>query len=363
MERTMEHKSSISSKWLWVILAIAILIGVGFFGWFYWNQQKALVRSTQVMNALSKPSSNFAPAASKPLLKELGDLKLVEADGSLATDASLNYQIHYYNVQNINIDDSELILAAISSKEGNTNFKFLLKDNTYLLLTKYSISESVAGCKIKSGIGSSDMDIPALDLPTQLRDPKTGATIVSDDSTNSFTVGTLEGLFSSQDKTLAFTAQGYDVYYKNNENKEDYYVESPDGLEIVYDLSNGIIHFNDNLVNEFQGMITWNDNSKNTNMYSFDDLNFCMDGQDYIKVINAQKISKNDLTIIGNTVSGPIYGLKDVNSPIIIAAETSIKAAKNKVPDNTQTIVIFWKDPFGRFMRFVSDALPEDCGG
>ncbi len=118
--------------------------------------------------------------------------------------------------------------------------------------------------------------------------------------------------------------------------------------------------------------IKWKDEKKHVNNFFIDRADnladdgmiSCEEGDKYVNAVRLNKISKNDLMIIGvNQNNQPIYGISDVNNPILKAAQEQILYAGNEAHDDPRDIVIFWEDPYGKLIRFVSGDIMNACGG
>ncbi|MDD2656455.1 MAG: hypothetical protein PHQ18_02720 [Patescibacteria group bacterium] len=294
-------------------------------------------------------------------LKQIPDLKLVKTRAGDPTAV-----VSYYEVLSFKVDDGKMILASDSYCDGAGcspgRYRFLQKGNDFALLTKYSdpTDGSTGIAKADLNISSfNEIDIPELNMPTKLKDPKTGATIklASD-------LFAQKVFFDHANKTLLFSVDGRDIYTDNNHvNSESYYVEAIDGTEFLYELEDAFLTEKD---------IQWIDGKIHSNNFIVDpsgsssdeDMARCELGSYYTEVINTSTITKDKLNIVGKNKAGQnIYGLKDINSPILKAAQKQMLYAENNIHTDSTDLIIFWEDPFGKLIRFISNDMFVACGG
>src|SRR5207248_982530 len=117
--------------------------------------------------------------------------------------------------------------------------------------------------------------------------------------------------------------------------------------------------------------VTWNDNQKNTMEFSYTDRTGC-GSYNYASVEPADKINSSvDLIQSGKTTGNqPIYEFKNPNNPIlkeIYDNQYYPMDGGNKIPYSqfiTSHPVFFWKDQFGRLIKFQNSTfLPTaECG-
>jgi len=362
-----------------VVFLIAVLYRSHFRFIWQQNPKQALVNNIQTVTSTSATSSietsqtttsaNLHSDYLPEVLKPLPDLHLIRSrDSSTAAEAQ------YFEVSGISVGAVKLILMStygycdgIGCTPGY--YRFLKNGNTFTLLTKYSPPVDGDVNLVKTDLNTSRtsaIDVPALDVPTQLQDPKTNSIVKLDH--NSFTT---RNLFNPENKRLIFEADGYKIYsVANIINFETFYAQAPDGKELIYTLSDPFIK------NQGGGFaatldINWTDVQAHSNKYQFDisdsnnDIDWanCEEGNDYVKAVSSTIISQDDLKTVGTNSSGQvIYGFKDLNNPILKMAQDRTMYLGNKAHADPADLIIFWKDPFGRLVRFVSSDMLAACG-
>lgn len=254
--------------------------------------------------------------------------------------------------------------------ETDKLLRFLQEGNKYTLQQKYSfplkdLLDEFPEIKQGTFTVNNNFDIPALNAAKQITDSKSGALIklISDPAQ----VG---DFFNSTGTPIFISNSGQQVFAQTGSQNEDFNVSAADGVNLIYELSDPFIK---NQSGGFTSIldIKWNDGQNHNNNFQFDPagnndggFDTCQEGPDYVKAVNSTTISQNDLTVVGTNASGQsIYGFKNLNNPILKAAQAQIQILGNKAHSNPVDIVIFWKDPFGRLIRFVSSDMLDVCGG
>ena len=303
--------------------------------------------------------NNYVPSQ----LKQLADLHLITRAGDPVS------QVQYFEVQNININGSKLILAADNYCDGEgciapNYYRFLQNGNNFTYLTKYSAQVAGEGpTENYLNASSSDIDIPVLDFPAQLQDPKTKAVVELD--SNSLVAGDWfnpqKDLFNPKGKILVFSTDGYDVFLPNSiSTDEAYYVQAPDGKELTYNLVDTFLKKSDQ-DSSLSLDIQWSGGRIHSNKYSFENFDRCGEGEYYIDAVMNNPILQSDLITVGTDKDNgqPIYAINDPNNTVLLAIQAQKQAVGAKYSPYD---VIYWKDPFGRLIRFVFD-MDEGCLG
>ncbi len=141
-----------------------------------------------------------------------------------------------------------------------------------------------------------------------------------------------------------------------------FYASLPDGSTAYYALR-------PSFMTDFTSIpdIIWNDGSPNTNAYSYADVGGC-GRSNYLSIVKPSDLVQTQLVVVGKTKNNEtIYGLKDANTKLL---ESVLQVAKYLDPNTTyQNLVdkkalIFWKDPYGRFIKFQNESFsPQaECG-
>lgn len=315
--------------------------------------------STNVSAPANQSNSNSSLPSQ---LKELGDLHLIN-DAA----AGSSPQIAYYEVQGISYNGEKIVDAVDSFCDGEgctpSFYRFVQNGNSYTLLTKYSsnIVQDASNGGDTTTEPSSGIDVPALDLPDFITDPKTGATITYNTSSD------LSGnFFDPSSKQAFFTAGNTVVYVDQNSNNENFYASGPDGKELNFYIQNTFA----DTATDNSLPITWNDQQSHGGLYNPDPLDQCSEGAAYVNAMTGRTITENDLTVVGTDPNGAnIYEFKNANDSALIAAQQQIDALRADGSGNNNDSkrqvddVIFWKDPFGRLMRYVTADMQDFCGG
>jgi hypothetical protein len=175
------------------------------------------------------------------------------------------------------------------------------------------------------------------------------------------------GDFYTTDRTKINETNAHSIYAENG-----FFVKAPDGTFKVYSLAV-----------DFMGQgdipdVAWNDGQKNTSKFSYQGATSCGAGT-YADVVDGD-VTMGDLSPVGKTNVGEIvYEYKDKNaqylkdfyqedvdymknSPEIVEGKKFTKgmAYDQFVASHT---AFFWKDSFGRLIRFINEDYFVDPGG
>ncbi len=276
---------------------------------------------------------------------------------------------------------------------GITIARFMKKtnDQSLALLDRYSngIDLSVGTGDINTAVldeyPAYGVTLNSLEYPGVLYTPKGEKMIKADDFPVNNVDEKLENIFFRTDLIKkAFTDPVYGDFYttdrtKVNENnagsiyaENGFYVKAPDGTFKVYSLAVDFMGEND------VPQVTWNDGKSNASKFSFQGKTSCGAGT-YADMVDGE-LSMNDLVPAGKTATGEIiYELKDrnnqylkdfyqedvdyvKNSPEILEGKKFTKGMSYDQFVASHT-VFYWKDSFGRIMRFINDDYLIDPGG
>ncbi|MBI5530952.1 MAG: hypothetical protein HY918_05675 [Candidatus Doudnabacteria bacterium] len=248
------------------------------------------------------------------------------------------------------------------------NFYYLVKkDDKLAILQKESVSqftpqgESVPGVGVDNNYSISDKVYPnsingpqgqVLDLVSQQRSFKA---FCADNKIKAFTDPALGDVYTDPvDKIIPGTIPNY-----------GFYVQSPDGSQVDYKFSLGFAGA-DNVP-----QLTWNNNVKNTDEYIYTDHTRC-GSYNYVSVITADTFNfDSDLTVAGVTIDGQtVFEFKNPNHQFLkdFYDNTYYPANGDEKMPYAQFVkshpVFFWKDGFGRLVKFQkSTLLPvAECG-
>lgn len=183
------------------------------------------------------------------------------------------------------------------------------EDGLYELTQKFDTTKTIVNKKII---------IEGLDFPKEINDKDDNQILKLDE----FSIGTSE-YFDAKNLEIMFTdSQIGEVYYCSKYHERDnawasspvrFYVKSPDGIEIRYELKSDFINNQNDQLNS----ITWLDGSSTERMmYRFDPPPCGSRG--HIEIIENNPITLDDLEEAGETSSGEkIYELKDKNHSVL----------------------------------------------
>ena len=157
------------------------------------------------------------------------------------------------------------------------------------------------------------------------------------------------------------------VSVDNDFNKHKFYLRAPDGTYRAYDIDYSVIkNISEYGVLTYDLAITWNDGSKNTTRYG--------EGEWYADSIE----NEAEFRVAGKTKVGDVvYEYAENNPKLKEAYDNSLKYAKENMNgpaeyrgdyDVNMTFkdfsmshpIVFWKDSFGRWIRFVNTSFQVD---
>ncbi len=136
----------------------------------------------------------------------------------------------------------------------------------------------------------------------------------------------------------------------NNYPLYGFYIKSPDGTRIFYDLDVTIVG-KDNIP-----QVVWGDGKKNNQEYSYQARGGCGSSR-YLDVVD---VKQEDLVQLGTSITGdPVFGYKNINTQELKDMFENLYLTNGQQkPSYSQFLaehpIFFWKDPFGSFVRFKS---------
>lgn len=298
-----------------------------------------------------------------------GDLGLV-AHSKETDDAGLTTTAYYYvgTVKGGNYSGGRVVLALLTFETmGSYNgaVRFIEKDGQYIAIKnnseEYSIKMIKAGIKV-----DSDWTIPGLDLPKAINGPGAGQTLARVDfiTPQFFKSNKLRQAFNYPPYGQVYTTIGFPDTFSDIYDRFGYYMKTPDGLVAIYQFKPSF--FDDQLVPK----ITWNDGTINATPYQYTDTTGC-GSANYVSAMSPLIVRDADLVQVGkNSANEPIYAFKDNNYDMLQKLYTDSKEylKTQKILTYGDFIAIrplvFWRDPFGRMIRFKSTkAMPlAECG-
>jgi len=205
----------------------------------------------------------------------------------------------------------------------------------------------------KSVVDDSTLLLPVAEIPKHLQLSGSEYWLTSADSETFLADST--GLLD-----LGKTADGRTVY--GSKEGGCIYVRSADAAYHLYD-----IEFPFRTENVLR--IVWNDGTWNGSDYVFTDVGGCGASDCYAVRSESDLKPATRLTVIGKTSNGEsIYGRKTQAEDIIDAKSSWSEIMGTEYTGGFESagkhLVFYWKDPFGRWIRFVkTTALPPvECG-
>ncbi len=247
---------------------------------------------------------------------------------------------------------------------NDTYYYLVKKDNNLAILSKHSSLSYVPMSPSVPEIGiDNDYLISDLNYPFELPSPQGPVLEKINFSFHPFCAVGKVKLFT--DINLG------DVYIDavtgadNRQARNGFYLKGPDGFEQDYQLKPNFIGTNN------VPLITWNDGKKNTQEYNFTDRTGC-GSYNYISVVSGKEINiTNDLKAAGTTFSGDtVYVFKDSENVFL---KTTYESWNTYIPEGqgqtydqflSKVPVFFWKDPFGRLIKFLNAKMVPvaECG-
>jgi hypothetical protein len=280
------------------------------------------------------------------------------------------YQAVYYNIGQITAGPylGQKIILANDTESDYGNVYFMTNGNSYVLLQKYSANLNTLSAGYKLILNNftfdTNIDIPDLDYPHQISNPKTGISLTIAYG------GIRSELFDpkSQNLSVSFTDNFGDPVYIAPDNsgnpghEGDYYVKSPDGIELVYipsffdsttdaDFTNGSVGGYDAI------NVTWNDNQKHSFNYIFsNDFVGCS-----LNIPTPNVVLSDLIPAAHDNYGDTLYEFKANDNTTIELAKQYIQ--RNNWPAYSPDQILFWADPSNNYKMLVNLQWLDICGG
>jgi hypothetical protein len=397
---------------LWIIIFViaALVVAGGALG--YWQYQKQVaIKNQNALIAARNNSNNSQPtstpgdyptdipavssgiasifqscANSGPIIASRSGtvqwLKVQPQDIRLFASSSLesdfdhdeSFLVGHFTGGRYSGGDLLITVGYFNEPGGYYWYRVARKDNKYYFLDKYSdrLPDPVSAKSVVNLSEDATFDLPDLDYPQSLSLNNPAATFTAATSFGFFQNGKaffcLDGnvynkVFTDPvmgdvytDATTSITDELGRVFSSRN----GFYVKAPDGTLLAYSLDIPIIG------KDKVPQVTWSSGKKNNDEYSYQAIGGC--GSNNFRDVADE--NPNSLEQIGSDIYGqPVYGFKDSNSQ-----ELQGKYSGIYVPDGQTKIlysdfiaahpIFFWKDPFGKFVRFTTSKYQPmaECG-
>ncbi len=383
-----------SKKTLLIILFALLLLGAAGASGYFLSQKinpssPTNTTPAETTNTTTEPTPTPEPVT--PFIswiepQKIASLGLFDTKKDENGDGLSESDINYYKVGTINKDTyqgAEIILVrrAPFNLIPFSSYRFIKNKDNIIFLPSYSDERFEEDKLINSKFTEdksfviSDLDFPKTIIGDSPRKVLTktiegdGIKYIPFDKTNltkAFTDTKLGDVYISKDNTpsvndtLAFSQNGEEGLNKLF-NKNGFYIKSPDGGTVIYNLDIDFIK------GKSTPEITYLDGKKNTKEFLSTDIGGC-GSTNFISVVNDINVS-TDLEKIGiNSKGDDIYKLKDPNNALLkdfydnnYFPEGKKIAYKDFVAKNP---LIFWVDPFNRVIKFtdVTYIPAAECG-
>ena len=308
--------------------------------------------------------------------QQIASLKLfkdVSTNPGLTAGFNPEKEAKYYKVGVINsgkYQGGEIILATapFDGPAIYPGFYRFIKQGDSITYLKNNSDEISA----ESGFNTSkytvddSYNLVQLNFPKTISGPQPRENLEIDQYVNAFfSLNKLKKAFTDPKLGDVYTTAGYNTIYVDLFERNGFYIQAPDGTVRVYSLKPDIIPTNNNAP-----QITWSDGKVNATDYSYTDKTGCGSGN-YASVMAEGVVSINDLKVAGKTSAGDdVYEFKDSNSALL----KDMYNNKYQVLDGKKKIsytafiathpMFFWKDGFGRLIKFESSSYAPlaECG-
>ncbi len=250
--------------------------------------------------------------------------------------------------------------AVPDGPSAGDRYRLIYKDGTYYYLSKYSdaLPDPQWGVKFTTAlIKDETFDLPDLDFPEKFHEDSLKADFSYAKNTGFYKNGL--DFFCADDLVKAFTDPVLGDVYTDKEippvegqysfgGMHGFYIKGGDSSKRSYQLDIPIIS------EQNVPLLTWSDGKKNTEEYSFQALGGC--GAGNFRDIAAVK--ESDLTKIGTSIDGQaVYNYKNKNAQELKDLYDSTYFPEGQGKPSYDAFVashpvFFWKDPFGKFIRF-----------
>jgi len=245
-------------------------------------------------------------------------------------------------------------------------YRFIKTADSLVLLKKYSEAVGTeTGLNEAKFTIDENFDIPQLNFPETISGPAPHETLELYPYVNSlFSLNNLKKVFTDSKLGDVYTSSAYDPTNADLFKRNGFYIQSPDGTVRVYSLK---IDF---IANGSAPAITWSGGVANKTDYKYTDQTGC-GSANFASVLPEGMVNDQNLKISGQTSLGDnVYELIDTNNFLL----KDLYNNKYQVLDGKKKIsyqaflathpLFFWRDPFGRLIKFESSkyAPLAECG-
>jgi len=245
-------------------------------------------------------------------------------------------------------------------------YRFIKTADSLVLLKKYSEAVGTeTGLNEAKFTIDENFDIPQLNFPETISGPAPHETLELYPYVNSlFSLNNLKKVFTDSKLGDVYTSSAYDPTNADLFKRNGFYIQSPDGTVRVYSLK---IDF---IANGSAPAITWSGGVANKTDYKYTDQTGC-GSANFASVLPEGMVNDQNLKISGQTSLGDnVYELIDTNNFL----RKDLYNNKSQVLDGKKKIsyraflathpLFFWRDPFGRLIKFESSkyAPLAECG-
>lgn len=389
-----EHHSKTSGEKVFLIVlgAVVLMFLSGAAGYFLYeklNQSGQLSSTgtsteevgTTTENTTAVQNGDVVWEASPEELNDLGIIKRGQ-NGPNGEEATL-VSVRYYKVGSF-VEEKYKggdLISLYAGCDGicmqDDLFRFVRMGSKFTLLKKHSTS-----LEMNPYVDATKFDvdetyeIKSLLLPNEIYGPGTRQILKTASfgafglsySDEFFNVGNLRKVFTNPAVGDVYTTRTWSILRPENMtifDRNGFYVRGPDGTTQIYELK--IDFLNDDIPN-----ITWEDGTKNNDLYFYYDRGGC-GSTNYAAVMSntfdPMDVNR-DLKPAGHNSKGDtIYVLKNANHSLLQEVYKNVYVPEGQTKPTyaefvAQHPLFFWVDPFGRLIKFTSNkyAPPAECG-
>lgn len=349
-----------------IVVGVLVLLAVGGAAGYFVATQKGQDITTSPAPAPQTTEPSTTPPPVTPPSTSAGAVTVAWEEPTKVKDSILGTEYEITDTYKVGhftsgkYKDGDLLLLYGSPGMGGTPFYYFVKssENQYVSLERYS---SVGSVSDKYTIDAT-FDIPELDFPDTLKGPN--GEILNH-------IGNMGYMFGSSKNDPLFNDPKWgNVYLEKYDKNSDvplqngFYLRSPDGTTQTYVLEIPFMKKDSNVP-----ALTWTKGGKNTNEYTYTDRNGC-GSSNYFSVIRDQ-FPLTDLVEAGKTTQGEsIYEFKNSNHTFlkkmydenyVVYGDITKKSYADFIAAHP---VFFWKDSFGRTIKFENSLfIPQaECG-
>jgi len=358
-----------------IIIVVLVVIGLGY--WFYSTDKNQIDEANlpHTSPVSDQPSSTATSSTTLDIPLEVNwhTPEKIASLNFLSDEYDSDKETLYYDAGTINsgkYKDGRIVVVItppVELQDGELVYRFVDQNSHGTLLTKNSSYYKEIET-IHNRVSIDDVSIiPELIYPDTIS--HNGIVL------NMFLNNKSEPMLPIHNLALAFVdpklGNVYTDIQKNSsdlditkspigkyERSNGFYLQAPDGTVRIYYLKIPWAYTKDY---DDIAQVTWSDGSKNNLAYTFTAGNDC--GQSLVVTVNG--ISDDRLIPVGKNFLGDvIYGFSNPNDPIL--KQTYATYVNERDPQqnisyssfSSSRPVFFWRDPFGRLVRFLrSDFL------